>query len=248
MGRSKASEPVHEPLGAKVRRRADRQNIRRPVLKQAVCSDSDPIQRIANDSQVLLAAIRNDEALTFARASQFYYEKRFDEAIVQIQQHAPAAFANDPRIMTYLGYCQKFAGHDDEARATFTRAAAAMKPTPDSVVVIDARNLPCYLAWVYAGLGEKEKALEQARHAITDDEGDALSKPFAETSLAIVQARGDLIEAIFLVRAYRTTLPRFGYTTPVDTGNMVIERRVSVDPGELADPSKPLAAMLKAKA
>ena len=30
-------------------------------------------------------------------------------------------------------------------------------------------------------------------------------------ALAIVQSRGDLIEAIFLVRAYRTTLPRFGY-------------------------------------
>ena len=31
-------------------------------------------------------------------------------------------------------------------------------------------------------------------------------------ALAIMQARGDLIEAIFLVRAYRTTLPRFGYS------------------------------------
>ena len=31
-------------------------------------------------------------------------------------------------------------------------------------------------------------------------------------ALAIKQARGDLIEAIFLVRAYRTTLPRFGAT------------------------------------
>jgi alpha-D-ribose 1-methylphosphonate 5-triphosphate synthase subunit PhnI len=29
-------------------------------------------------------------------------------------------------------------------------------------------------------------------------------------ALAIKQSRGDLIEAIFLVRAYRTTLPRFG--------------------------------------
>src|SRR5690349_20835810 len=77
MGRSKASEPVHEPLGAKVRRRADRQNIRRPALKQAVCSDSDPIQRIANDSQVLLAAIRNDEALTFAR-EQLEAQGRFE--------------------------------------------------------------------------------------------------------------------------------------------------------------------------
>ncbi|WFP78121.1 carbon-phosphorus lyase complex subunit PhnI [Mesorhizobium sp. WSM4906] len=46
-------------------------------------------------------------------------------------------------------------------------------------------------------------------------------------ALAVVQARGDMIEAIFLVRAYRTTLPRFGYTNPVDTGAMQIERRVS---------------------
>ena len=39
-------------------------------------------------------------------------------------------------------------------------------------------------------------------------------------ALAIKQARGDLIEAIFLLRAYRTTLPRFGYAEPVDTGAM----------------------------
>jgi TolB-like protein/Tfp pilus assembly protein PilF/class 3 adenylate cyclase len=155
--------------------------------------------RLDEAAEILAKAPANsqDEALTFARAAQFYYERRFDEAIAQIQQHTPAAFANDPRIMTLLGYCQKFAGHSDEARATFTRAAAAMKPTPDSVVVIDARNLPCYLAWVYAGLGEKEKALEQARHAISDYDSDALVKPFAETSLAIVQAQlGDIDSAI----------------------------------------------------
>ncbi|MGB3539968.1 MAG: carbon-phosphorus lyase complex subunit PhnI [Mesorhizobium sp.] len=46
-------------------------------------------------------------------------------------------------------------------------------------------------------------------------------------ALAIKQARGDLIEAIFLVRAYRTTLPRLGYSEPVDTGAMLIERRIS---------------------
>ena len=46
-------------------------------------------------------------------------------------------------------------------------------------------------------------------------------------ALAIKQARGDLIEAIFLLRAYRTTLPRFGYSQPIDTGAMLIERRIS---------------------
>ncbi len=46
-------------------------------------------------------------------------------------------------------------------------------------------------------------------------------------ALAIKQARGDLIEAIFLARAYRTTLPRFGYAEPADTGAMHIRRRIS---------------------
>ncbi|KFE34229.1 carbon-phosphorus lyase complex subunit PhnI [Thioclava atlantica] len=46
-------------------------------------------------------------------------------------------------------------------------------------------------------------------------------------ALAIKQARGDLIEAIFLIRAYRTTLPRFGASLPVETGEMAITRRVS---------------------
>jgi TolB-like protein/class 3 adenylate cyclase/Tfp pilus assembly protein PilF len=155
--------------------------------------------RLNEAAEILAKAPANsqDERLVFARALQFYYERRFDEAIAQIQQNTPVALANDPSTLTLIGYCQKFAGHSDEARATFTRAAVAMKPTPDSVVVIDARNLPCYLAWVYAGLGEKEKALEQARRAITDYENDALVKPFAETSLAVVQAQtGDIDSAI----------------------------------------------------
>jgi alpha-D-ribose 1-methylphosphonate 5-triphosphate synthase subunit PhnI len=46
-------------------------------------------------------------------------------------------------------------------------------------------------------------------------------------ALAIKQARGDLVEAIFLLRAYRTTLPRFGDSVPLDTARMVAERRIS---------------------
>jgi TolB-like protein/Tfp pilus assembly protein PilF len=155
--------------------------------------------RLNEAAETLAKAPANsqDEVVAFARANQLIYERRFDEAIAQIQQNTPATLANDPRTLTLLGYCQKFAGHSEEARATFTRAAAAMKPTPDSVLVIDARNLPCHLAWVYAGLGEKEKALEQARHAITDYNNDALVKPFAEASLAIVQAQtGNIDSAI----------------------------------------------------
>ncbi len=155
--------------------------------------------RLNEAAEILAKAPANsqNEALTFARVSQLYDERRFDEAIAQIQQHTPAAFANDPRIITFLGQCQQLAGKNDEARASFTRAMTAIKPTPDSVVAVDARQLPCYLAWVYAGLGEKEKALEQARRAIANYSTDALSEPFAETALAMVQAQtGDIDSAI----------------------------------------------------
>ena len=46
-------------------------------------------------------------------------------------------------------------------------------------------------------------------------------------ALAIKQSRGDLIEAIFLVRAYRTTLPRLAASEPIDTAKMQIRRRIS---------------------
>jgi len=46
-------------------------------------------------------------------------------------------------------------------------------------------------------------------------------------ALAIKQAAGDLVEAIFLLRAYRTTLPRFGYGVPLDTAKMQLVRRIS---------------------
>ena len=46
-------------------------------------------------------------------------------------------------------------------------------------------------------------------------------------ALAIKQARGDLIEAVFLIRAYRTTLPRFGASNPIETAAMVCDRLIS---------------------
>jgi alpha-D-ribose 1-methylphosphonate 5-triphosphate synthase subunit PhnI len=46
-------------------------------------------------------------------------------------------------------------------------------------------------------------------------------------ALAIKQARGDIIEAVFLLRAYRTTLPRLAVSQPIDTAAMTVERRIS---------------------
>lgn len=46
-------------------------------------------------------------------------------------------------------------------------------------------------------------------------------------ALAIAQAEGDPIEAAFLLRAYRSTLPRLGYTLPADGRRMRVLRRIS---------------------
>jgi len=76
-----------------------------------------------------------------------------------------------------------------------------------------------------------ELGVEQIRQQL----GLAVDRVMAEGSvydpelaaLAIKQARGDMVEAIFLLRAFRATLPRLGYTEPLDTSRMRLARRVS---------------------
>jgi alpha-D-ribose 1-methylphosphonate 5-triphosphate synthase subunit PhnI len=46
-------------------------------------------------------------------------------------------------------------------------------------------------------------------------------------ALSLIQSHGDVVEAIFLVRAYRTTLPRLAISHPVETGRMCVDRRIS---------------------
>jgi alpha-D-ribose 1-methylphosphonate 5-triphosphate synthase subunit PhnI len=46
-------------------------------------------------------------------------------------------------------------------------------------------------------------------------------------ALALKQASGDNVEAIFLLRAYRTTLARLAVSEPVNTAEMRLERRIS---------------------
>jgi len=68
---------------------------------------------------------------------------------------------------------------------------------------------------------------EQMKLAIARvmNEGSLYDEDLA--ALALKQSQGDSVEAAFLMRAYRTTLPRFGSSLPVDTGAMAIRRRIS---------------------
>ncbi len=72
-----------------------------------------------------------------------------------------------------------------------------------------------------------EQIVEQLALAVDRVMAEASLYDRTLAALAVRQSRGDMIEAIFLLRAYRTTLPRFGYSKPLDTANMQIERRIS---------------------
>jgi alpha-D-ribose 1-methylphosphonate 5-triphosphate synthase subunit PhnI len=83
-----------------------------------------------------------------------------------------------------------------------------------------------------------EKAIENAKNVLESfrqenrlavdqvmGEGSLYSKDLAR--IAVRQAEGDLIEASFLVRAYRSTLARIGHSEPIDTREMQVIRRIS---------------------
>ncbi len=74
------------------------------------------------------------------------------------------------------------------------------------------------------GLDQIEQQLGRAVDRVMS-EGSLYDRELA--ALAVKQAQGDLIEAVFLLRAYRTTLPRFAYSRPLDTAAMQIHRRIS---------------------
>ncbi|MEQ9037322.1 MAG: carbon-phosphorus lyase complex subunit PhnI [Silicimonas sp.] len=90
-------------------------------------------------------------------------------------------------------------------------------------------------AWLAEERRGDTEVAELSVAQIREQLGIAVNRVMAEGSLydpdlaalAIKQARGDLIEAVFLLRAYRTTLPRFGYSRPIDTGAMICDRRIS---------------------
>jgi TolB-like protein/Tfp pilus assembly protein PilF len=151
----------------------------------------------AGEALAQAPANSNEQDIIIGRIFLLFNERQFDAAIDEIEHKTPKELADDPRTITALGWCQKLAGKEDEARVTFDRAIAAYQPTAEGDTVIDARLFPVYLGWAYAGRGEKEKALEQARRAVADYAADQLAKPSADEYLAVIQAEfGDNDSAI----------------------------------------------------
>jgi TolB-like protein/Flp pilus assembly protein TadD len=144
-----------------------------------------------------------DDFVVSTRIGQAIYERQFDKAISVIERKLRSVPAGQPLdsvtelALVQLGYCQQWTGRDEDARRSFSRAIEAIKPKPGGSVPPDATGTPNTLALAYAGLGDKEKALEQAQRAVKDYETDAVNKPWSETTLAQIQARfGDHDPAI----------------------------------------------------
>jgi TolB-like protein len=172
----------------------------------------------ANKAQVLQAAGRIDEAgqelalvpddvlddwVVAARVTQAMYERHFSEAIQVIERKLNSLAPNQPldsfakAFVVQMGQCQEWLGQHEAARHTFERALREIKPKPETIVGPDANGTPSILALAYAGLNEKEKALQQAAQAVKEYDGDAVNQPQAEVIRAQIQANfGDLDSAI----------------------------------------------------
>jgi TolB-like protein/Tfp pilus assembly protein PilF len=172
----------------------------------------------ANKAVVLQAAGRIEEArqelaqvpddvlddwVVAARVTQAMYERRFTDAIDITQRKINSLAPNQPldsfakTFLVQMGQCQDWLGQHDAARQSFERAVREMKPTPNAVVRPDANGTPNTLASAYAGVGDKQKASEQAEQAIKDYEGDAVNQPQSELVRAQIQAQfGDIDSAI----------------------------------------------------
>jgi TolB-like protein/predicted Zn-dependent protease len=159
--------------------------------------------RLAEAAQELahIAEDSTDDFVVASRVSQALYEHDFNGVIRVVERKLNAippgqALDSNTKIgLAQLGYCQEWTGRRADAQQSFNRAIASIKPTAYTVVAPYAGKLP--LALAYAGLGQKQEALEQAQQAVKDFETDAVSKPRAEIVLAQIQARfGDHDAAI----------------------------------------------------
>ena len=92
-------------------------------------------------------------------------------------------------------------------------------------------SLDAFERWRSADLSQEEindiQVIQQLGLAVDRvmAEGNLLDPELA--ALAIRRAQGDLVEAIFLLRAFRTSLQRIGRALPLQTGFMQVQRRIS---------------------
>jgi len=141
-----------------------------------------------------------DKTVLIHRVDQAVLERNFDEAIFWAKKATsspgPGQALNTQDIFALVlqGYCQLWAGQNEDARTTFERVIQEVAPSGvlPSPPILGAR---LYLAAAHAGLGDKSNAHEQARRGVADYENDALFKPIAEAFRARALAQLGEVDA-----------------------------------------------------
>ena len=153
-----------------------------------------------------------DKTVLIHRVDQALLERNFDRAIFWAQKATSSPSPGQPLntqdifALTLQGYCERWAGRNDEAHATFERVIQELAPggvlrTPP---LLGAR---LFLALAHAGIGEKANALEQAWQGVADYDNDALMKPLAETYRARVLAQLGDVDAAILALPHLLQMP-----------------------------------------
>jgi tetratricopeptide (TPR) repeat protein len=216
---TKAVQLLYSPLNryAEAQAAIDRALEISPNDDEAITMKADLYQNQGqlDEAAKWLARIPRDSTNAYAinlRAWQAMDERKFDEAIYWTQQLTkdlkpgkPLSFLETFALL-HQGYFQEWAGHHDEARATFQRVVHEIMPTPGSVIAA-GRETRSLLALAYAGLGQKEKALEQAHQAAADFANDAYLGPTTEKYLAKVQARCGEVDTAVATLAHLLEVP-----------------------------------------
>jgi TolB-like protein/Tfp pilus assembly protein PilF len=183
------------------------------VGKAAVLQDLGRIAEARQElARVSSAEVLDDLALGVS-IRQCMYERQFDAAATLVQRRLGALSAvevPDSLVcsgVVYGGLCEDWSGRREEARQAFLRVIQWIKPTPETVVPPDGEGRPSILALAYAGLGDKNAALQQAARAVAEYDNDAVNKPAAEAVLAQIQARFGEIEPAIATIPHLLKLP-----------------------------------------
>ena len=159
-----------------------------------------------------IPADSTDETVLIHRANQALLERKFDEAVLwagkATKSPAPGQSLSlrDIYALVLQGYCQLWAGRKDEARNIFESVIQEIAP---GRVLRDPPllNARAFLALAYAGLGDRQNALEQASQGVTDYQDDAVMKPIAESYRARALAQVGEVDAALAALPHLLEVP-----------------------------------------
>ena len=131
---------------------------------------------------------------------QYLYRRRFGELVPLLRKSLPVddAAISGPDLVNlmYLGYAQKWSGQEAASRDSFARLVRLLQRAPDALEHTENVGYAT-LALAYAGLGQRDAALQAAAQGVEHNRGDAIKGAFARIAQAQVQAQvGDADDAL----------------------------------------------------